>query len=281
MNVQRIAAFAYNNAGGNPAGVVICEKMPEEIEMLRVTKDVGYSETAFLHTVDDSWRIRYFAPEIEVPFCGHATIATGAELGKRFGEGTYALQLNEGRISVSVTKTENGVLWSTLQSPDTWSKSAPDEYVRRLLDHFNFSQDDIDSRFPVRIASAGARHLIIVLREHEKLAKMAYAYEPVKALMQEKDLTTINLVFAESEHTVYARNPFPPGGVYEDPATGAAAAALAGYLRDIQWQGSNQFEIYQGQEMGMPSRLLVEFTNTKGESIKVSGETREILEPGG
>lgn len=281
MKLQRIAAFAYNNAGGNPAGVVICGEMPEETEMLRVAKDVGYSETAFLNPVDDGWRIRYFAPETEVPFCGHATIATGAELGKRFGEGTYTLQLNEGRISVSVSKTNNNVFRSTLQSPNTWSKSAPEEYVRRLLDHFNFSLNDIDKQFPVRIASAGARHLIVVLREHTKLKQMSYAYDPVKKLMREKELTTINLVYIESDKRIYSRNPFPPGGVYEDPATGAAAAALAGYLRDIQWQGSKTFEILQGQEMGMPSLLLVEYTDTKGESIKVSGETREIHEPHG
>jgi PhzF family phenazine biosynthesis protein len=281
MKVQRIAAFSYNNQGGNPAGVVICEEMPEEIEMLRVAKDVGYSETAFLHPLDDGWRIRYFAPEIEVPFCGHATIATGSEMGKRFGEGTYTLQLNEGRISVSVVKTNSDVFRSTLQSPDTWSKIAPEEYVRKLLEHFNFLMDDIDKQFPVSIAYAGARHLIVVLREPEKLAKMVYDYEPVKDLMREKDLTTIDLVYIESDQTIYARNPFPPGGVYEDPATGAAAAALAGYLRDIQWHGKNQFEIFQGQEMGMPSRLSVEYTDVKGESIKVSGETREILEPDG
>ena len=281
MKVQRIAAFSYNNHGGNPAGVVICEEMPEKVEMLRVAKDVGYSETAFLHPLDDGWRIRYFAPEIEVPFCGHATIATGAELGKRFGEGTYALQLNKGRVSVSVVKTDKDVFRSTLQSPDTRSKSAPEDYVQRLLEHFNFSMDDIDPQFPIRIASAGARHLILVLREHDTLAKMTYAYEPVKALMREKEITTINLAFIKSDQTIYARNPFPPGGVYEDPATGAAAAALAGYLRDIQWQGKNQFEIFQGQEMGMPSRLLVEYTDVKGESVKVSGETREIGELNG
>jgi PhzF family phenazine biosynthesis protein len=91
-------------------------------------------------------------------------------------------------------------------------------------------------------------------------------------------LTTINLVWIESTQTIYSRNPFPPGGVYEDPATGAAAAALAGYLRDINWQGERSIEILQGQDMGIPSRLFVQYTQSKGESIKVSGETRKINE---
>jgi len=48
MNIHRISAFSYNNLGGNPAGVVICNEFPSEIEMLNTAKEVGYSETAFL-----------------------------------------------------------------------------------------------------------------------------------------------------------------------------------------------------------------------------------------
>lgn len=81
----------------------------------------------------------------------------------------------------------------------------------------------------------------------------------------------------ESNRLFHSRNSFPPGGVYEDPATGAAAA-LAGYLRDIEWGGGNSFDILQGEDMGCSSCLSVQFTMNKGESIKVSGETRHITE---
>ena len=102
MEILRIAAFSLNNKGGNPAGVVICNEMPTEKEMLKTAKQVGYSETAFLKHEKDGWRIRYFAPEMEVPFCGHATIASGAALGERFGAGVYKLFLNQGEISVTI-----------------------------------------------------------------------------------------------------------------------------------------------------------------------------------
>ena len=78
MDALRIAAFSYKNKGGNPAGVVIGSEMPSEKEMLETAKQIGYSETAFLKKVDDGWRVRYFAPEMEVEFCGHATTASGA-----------------------------------------------------------------------------------------------------------------------------------------------------------------------------------------------------------
>ncbi len=281
MDIIRIAAFSYNNQGGNPAGVAICSEMPTEKEMLATAKQVGYSESAFLTQVNDGWRIRYFAPEMEVPFCGHATIASGAVLGEHFGEGVYKLFINEGEITVSVSKSDKGTFVATLESPKTWSEIAPKEYVETLLKEFNLTIADVDINYPVRFAFAGAKHLIVVLKDRKKLAEMSYHFERVKALMQQEGLVTIDLLWVESNQLFHSRNPFPTGGVYEDPATGAAAAALAGYLRDIQWRGGNSFDILQGEDMGCPSRLSVQFKMNKGESIKVSGETRHITETNG
>src|SRR6516165_9617013 len=69
----------------------------------------------------------------------------------------------------------------------------------------------------------------------------------------------------------HVRNPFASGGVYEDPATGAAAAALGGYLRDIRWPHGNTIEIVQGEDMGMRSRIRAEISPVPGASIRVSG----------
>jgi len=271
MNVLRLAAFSHNDKGGNPAGVAFYDEMPTADEMLDIAKQVGYSETAFLVKQGDGWRVRYFAPELEVPFCGHATIALGAALGKRFGKGLYKLYLNESQISVRA----QGVS-ATLQSPETKSEDAPKEYVDKILASFNLTVDSLDPAFPPRFASAGAKHLILVLKDRKTLADMNYPFEQVRALMAEKDLVTINLLWRESDDVFHSRNAFASGGVYEDPATGAAAAALAGYLRDINWQGSKTFTILQGEDMGMPSRLIVTYTPKTGESIAVSGEVRDI-----
>ena len=105
---------------------------------------------------------------------------------------------------------------------------------------------------------------------------MKYPFEEVRVLMAEQNLVTISLLWEESDSVIHSRNPFAAGGVYEDPATGAAAAALAGYLRDIGWKGSKTFTILQGEDMGVPSRLIVSFTEKSGESIAVSGEVRHI-----
>lgn len=274
-NVVKLAAFSQNGQGGNPAGVAFYDEMPSSEEMMAIAKEVGYSETAFLVKQENGWRVRYFAPEMEVPFCGHATIALGAALGERFGEGTYKLALNDSGISVHASRSDLGFS-ATLQSPGTWSKDAPVEFMDQILAAFQLKKEQLDARFPIRIAGAGATHFIIFVKERQTLADMKYPFEEVRALMMEQNLVTISLLWQESDSVIHSRNPFAAGGVYEDPATGAAAAALAGYLRDIGWQGKNEFTILQGEDMGMPSKLKVNFTPNIGESVAVSGEVRYI-----
>lgn len=277
MSVLKLAAFAHNGQGGNPAGVMFCAEMPSDEEMLKVAKEVGYSETAFLVKQEESWRVRYFAPALEVPFCGHATIALGAALGGRYGEGEYKLELNDAEISVHTEKSAGGYS-ATLHSPATSSEDAPGEFVERVLAGFNLTREELDPAFPVRFASAGARHLILFLKDRLTLANMKYEFNPIRDLMMEQNLITISLLWPESDELFHSRNAFASGGVYEDPATGAAAAALAGYLRDIGWQGKNTFTILQGEDMGMPSRLSVSYGPEPGESVAVSGEVRYIEE---
>ncbi|MGI4859119.1 MAG: PhzF family phenazine biosynthesis protein [Janthinobacterium lividum] len=83
-------------------------------------------------------------------------------------------------------------------------------------------------------------------------------------------------VFSESDTRFRVRNTFAYGGVYEDPATGAAAAAFAGYMRALGWPCSGGIEILQGVEMGMPSRIRAGIPETSGSSIRISGTVRVL-----
>ncbi|MCE7861478.1 MAG: PhzF family phenazine biosynthesis protein, partial [Chloroflexi bacterium CFX2] len=186
-NVLRLAAFSQNGLGGNPAGVAFYDSMPTDEEMMAIAKEIGYSETAFLVKQNDGWRVRYFAPELEVPFCGHATIALGAALGERFGEGTYKLILNDSEISVSAKKSGQGMS-ATLQSPETWSKDAPTDFVDKILAGFHMDRSQLDPKFTIRYAGAGAKHLILFVKDRATLADMKYDFESVRALMMAEGL---------------------------------------------------------------------------------------------
>merc|ERR1719379_308747 len=101
---------------------------------------------------------------------------------------------------------------------------------------------------------------------------MKYDFEAGRDFMLSAGLITIILVHASSNQYFHVRNPFASGGVYEDPATGSAAAAFAGYLRDLQWPHAGHIEIIQGEDMGMRSRLTADISPECGSSIRVAGQ---------
>ena len=273
--IERIAAFDDGGQGGNPAGVWIGASLPPAAEMGRLAHAVGFSETAFAAPREDGsgWRVRYFSPESEVPFCGHATIALGAALARRHGDGRYALQLNGAAITVEGRRDGDRVQ-AALQSPPTRSKPAPADLVEAALNLFGYAPSDLDPRIAPALAHGGADHLVLALSSRAALAAMRYELEAGRALMQRYGLVTIVLAWAEHAQLFHTRNPFASGGVYEDPATGAGTAALAGYLRDIGWPHGSRIEVVQGEDMGMRSRLTAEIGSEAGASIRVSGSAR-------
>ena len=275
MHVQRISAFSDAGRGGNPAGVVITDALPDDACMQALAADVGYSETVFAAPDGDAWQVRYFSPLAEVPFCGHATIALGAALAERRGDGTFVLQTRHARIRVDAWH-EAGQVLAALQSPPTRSQAADPALADAALSLFGLAPQDLDPRLPPTLMHAGADHLLMALRDRSQLARMYYPLDAGRAVMAQAGLTTIALVLAVTPRCFHARNAFAVGGVFEDPATGAAAAALGGALRDLGWPHGGAIEILQGQDMGLPSRLRVSIGPEPGSSVRVSGATRPI-----
>lgn len=273
MTILRIASFCEGGAGGNPAGVLIADVMPDPAEMQRIAAEVGFSETAFASPEGQGWRVRYFSPETEVPFCGHATIALGAALALREGDGIFALALNQADISVE-GRREGDVLAAALQSPPTRSKAPPAELVSDVLALFGHAVDDLNPAIPPALIHGGADHFVVALKSRQALAAMSYDLDAGRSLMLREGWTTILLAHAETPQLFHTRNPFASGGVYEDPATGAATAAFAGYLRDIGWPHGGAIDVVQGEDMGMRSRLHAEISPVAGSSIRVSGKAR-------
>lgn len=274
----RKSAFTVGDKGGNPAGVVIADAFPSKEAMLAIAADFGYSETVFAVRKDDGiWRVRYFAPEQEVDFCGHATIALGATLGDKYGAGVYNLHINTG--SISVQAHEDGA--ATLTSPPATSRPIDDEIKKEVLQAFRLSAEDIDDALGVHIANAGNDHVFVPVKSREKLSEMSYDFEPMKVLMRKNSIVTIALAFRESAGKVHIRNAFAFGGVIEDPATGAAASAVSGLLRDqglLEYDSEEHARVVflQGDDMGTPSRLRARISKDAGKGIAVSGTVQDI-----
>jgi PhzF family phenazine biosynthesis protein len=276
--LHRLTAFSDSPDGGNPAGVWIGDALPDSDTMQRIAAEVGYSETAFVApTVGWEREIRYYSPEAEVTFCGHATIATGVVLGETHGEGRYRLATAAGEVAVSVRMGVSG-REASLTSVTPEHTAAPGELVGEALAALGWSSDELDDSIPPARAYAGAWHLVLAVREPGRLAELDYDFDRLKTLMIREGLTTLQLIWREGPEVFCSRNPFPVGGVIEDPATGAAAAALGGYLRDAGLMTAPAtLLIRQGEQIGRPSRLTVEIPAAGG--IVVTGTAVRISEP--
>lgn len=277
--IRRYAAFTDTPAGGNPAGVVLDANGLNDREMLAIAADVGYSETAFLRQragTRSEFDVRYFSPEAEVPFCGHATIAAAVALAERDGPAELVFNVSAGPVPVQTSADAAGAVTASLTSVATHIEDAGDALLDAALTALDWRRSDLDPALPPRIAYAGARHLILGAGARDRLARLEYDFEPLKTMMLGADLTTVDLVWRERDDLYHARNPFPVGGVYEDPATGAAAAAFGGYLRSLALVSPPaRVTVLQGQDMGRPSLLLVDIPAGDG-GVTVTGRAVAI-----
>lgn len=271
----RYAAFTDTPLGGNPAGVVLDAGGLTDAQMQATAADVGYSETAFLTAAGPGcYRVRYFSPRTEVPFCGHATIASAIALFHSTGETSLRLETSVGEVPVTVSAGADGPL-ATLTSVAPRVEAAAPALVASALAALGWREDELDPALPPRVAFAGARHLVLAAATRARLADLNYDFDALERIQREHDLTTVDLVWRETQISFHARNPFPVGGVVEDPATGAAAAAFGGYLRALGLVDTPAtIEIRQGDDMGRPSRLRVEIGAQGG--IRVSGQAVRI-----
>ncbi|MGW0395163.1 PhzF family phenazine biosynthesis protein [Streptomyces sp. NPDC003042] len=264
--VLRYTAFSDDPEGGNPAGVVLDAAGLDEAAMLEIAAGLGYSETAFLTAPPEglggepgrAFTVRYFSPKAEVPFCGHATVATAVALGERIGTGELVFATQAGTVPVSVT-SEDGQLRATLTSVAPHVEDIAEADLAEALAALDWPAADLDPAFPPKIAYAGARHLVLGAATRARLADLAYDFARLEALMRRLDLTTVQLVHRAGPARFHVRDPFPVGGVVEDPATGAAAAAFGAYARELGLVPEQAvLTLHQGEDMGRPGVLTVE-----------------------
>jgi PhzF family phenazine biosynthesis protein len=236
--------------------------------MLALAKEVGYSETAFVTRRDGrNLDVRYFSPEAEVPFCGHATVAAAVAVAERLGPGDLLFRTRAGEVPVAVDEGLRATLTSVEPALEEVDAASLDQALRLL----GWSAAELDPQLPPRIGYAGARHLILAAATRDRLARLSYDFDGLAQFMRARDLTTVDLVHRESESVYHVRNPFPVGGVVEDPATGAAALAFGHYLRALGLvPATAELTLHQGDDLGRPGVLTVALTEGDAR-VRVSG----------
>ena len=275
MKIVKVSAFTEQDTGGNPAGVVVTDTALDEHTMQSIAQELGFSETVFAVPFENDYRVRYFSPQSEVAFCGHATLALGFHLHQISGKQALTFKLSIGDIGVTLC---DGLI--SMESPPAYRCEMPASWPQRYLDLLNLSRELIDASIGIQLAHAGNHHLVIPLLSEEAVDDVSYDVSSAQTIMQADRVVTIALVYRQSDTSFYVRNLFAFGGVIEDPATGSAAAALSGLLRDTgQLNYRNHavmLSILQGVAMGMPCRLLTQVSEQPQSSVIVSGRANYL-----
>jgi PhzF family phenazine biosynthesis protein len=276
VEILRYTAFASEPGGGNPAGIVLDAADLSDDEMLKVARELAYPETAFVvGQTPTGPHVRYFSPGAEVPFCGHATIATAVVLAERDGLGQRVFTTAAGDIALDATAAPDGSVQVAMTSVEPSVRPLDAALRDRLFALLGLVPDDVAEGFPVLESFAGNWHPVIVLADEELFHQFRFAPAPLAELMLEGGWSgTVTVLHRTAPLEYEARNLFPVGRITEDPATGSAAAATGAYLREVgAVVPDDRVVIRQGRHVGRPSILLVDVPATGGITV-TGGATR-------
>jgi trans-2,3-dihydro-3-hydroxyanthranilate isomerase len=252
-----VDVFTATRFGGNPLAVFPEAFGLTDTEMQSLAAEFNLSETSFVLPPADptnSARVRIFTPASELPFAGHPNVGTAWVLHAE-GRGS-AFRFEEGAGLVAVTMAE-GVATVEAPQPLSLGTELPAALIARCC---GLAEGDVLGAVE---ASVGNPFVLAELRP-EALSRAT----PDPAAFREAAAVarrfSIYLHAADGAHR-RARLFAPLLGVMEDPATGSAAAPLAGLLLSRSGASSLAFEIVQGVEMGRPSCLFVSARREAGE----------------
>ncbi|MGQ0560411.1 MAG: PhzF family phenazine biosynthesis protein [Gemmatimonadota bacterium] len=280
LEYHLLDVFTRTPFGGNQLAVFPDADDLSDDVMQVIARELNLSESIFLGPLmpDGRVRARIFTPAMELSFAGHPTVGAGALLAQLHEptaqSARFVLQERVGPIEVMVRR-EGAAVFSELAVSVT--PSFDDVLPPDLPEILSLDESDIRrERIRPRAASVGVAFLMIPVRDIEALRRAR-----VNLTLWERHLSQSGAphlyVFAPSAEAGYdfqARMFAPALNIVEDPATGAAAAALAAYLADAaESDGSWQWRVAQGVELGRSSELFVRGARSHGviSDIRVGG----------
>ena len=290
--------FTATRFGGNQLAVLPDARGLSDAQMLAITREFGYSESVFVFppAQGGTRRVRIFTPGGEVPFAGHPTVGCAVVLAYAGlvtlagGRGRVVLEEGVGPVPVSVRA--GGVAdgaraafaqFSTAKLPEVGPPPPPRERLAAML---SLEPDDLlDGEWAPQGVSCGLEFLLVPLRDRDAVRRSRLRVEPWEATLRGWWSEMVMVFSRDPEHGrpgARARMYAPGIAVPEDPATGSAAAALAGYLaaRDPRQAGTLGWTVEQGYEMGRPSQIEVEADKQAGAitAIRVGGNAVVVAE---
>lgn len=272
---------------GNPLAVVLDAEGLDDRRMQAIAAEFNLSETVFIEKTGNpvhAGRARIFTPQQELPFAGHPTVGTAVLLGiERAGgaagsEVMLVLEEKAGPVRCGVTVRSGSVGHAVFDAPILPKPLQAALPADRVAEALGLTASELGFENHAACAyGAGVSFAFVPVRDLAATGKarpVAAAWQAafgdlLGAFVYCRDATNASRHF-------HARMFAPGAGIVEDPATGSAAAALAGVIArfDQPPGGSHRYVIEQGFEMGRPSIIGLEIDMDGGEpaAVRISGD---------
>lgn len=282
----QIDSFTKEKFKGNPAGVVVNADGLKDYEMQQIARELNNSETAFLFSPDDNdcdGVIRYFTPSIEVPICGHATIAAmyAKALEDNLDSCVLRMKTKVGILPFEIIKENGDYQIVMTQGNFEVSPAFDDDTAKKMIDALGLDNTDIDENCPIQIASTGHSKVMIGIKSRAKLNALLPKYNDLADLSKQINCNGY-FVFtfdSDSKDTLtYGRMFAPAIGINEDPVTGNANGPLGGYLvqnKIVDFKNDLfEFNGKQGEKIDRLGIVKVRVTiqNDKPNLIQIKGD---------
>ena len=283
-----VDVFTAHRFGGNPLAVFVdAPELPDEL-MQSIAREFNLSETVFIVKPRDpraKRRLRIFTPARELPFAGHPTIGAAQVLveeglaGVSGDSGSFLLEAEVGLLPINVKRQDDGAWFVQLTTATLPQEGPAAPSVVELSKLLNVAESDIlqDGDF-AQFYSCGVPFLFVPLRNRSVLGRVSIDHALSRKLPGSAGAAQVFAFSYDPERAgsdIRARMFAPAFGIAEDPATGSAAAALAGYLaqRAGKQDGTLRWTIEQGFEMGRPSIIYLETDVAEGAvtAVRVGG----------
>ena len=275
MKFYIVDVFAEQKYQGNPLAVFLPDSDVSTEEMQKIAREVNYSETTFIVSgkcENGGYKVRYFTPDVEIPFAGHPTLGTAFIIRQMLEEGKsdkIILNLPVGPIPV----TFGADVLTMEQNAPEFGLIVDEPGI--IADILKIGAADIDGKTPIQVVSTGLPSLIVPLKSLDAIERCAVDHFLYQKFIDNVEKCNL-LVFApESEGVVRVRVFVDDPGFVEDPATGSANGNLAGYMLKYNCFGSKKikYNVNQGAQIGRPSLLRVDAEKSDGTyMIKVGGK---------
>ena len=281
--------------GGNQLAVFPDATGIHEHRLQDVAREFNFSETTFVFPAADrahTRRVRIFTPGTELPFAGHPTIGTAHVLAATgdvplTGDLTsIVLEEKVGPVPVTIRAEDGRPVYCELTAAMLPEEGPPPPSRDALARALSLEPDDVlDGEWDPRGWTCGVPYLFVPLRDRDAVARSRVNLEAWERALAGTWAPEILLFAREGERPgsdLHGRMYAPGFGIAEDPATGSAAAALAGYLarRDPRRDGTLRWRLEQGFEMKRPSILDISADVANGEitAVRVGGASVIVCE---